>query len=316
MTQTAHPTANPDVPHTDHTLLGIALMVAFCVTAPLIDVASKLATQTIPVGQITLARFLVQAALMVPVCLWLGHGLRRPAGTLRPLIWRAVFLILSTYTFVGAVRFMPLADALAIAFVEPFVILLIARFWLREPVGPRRLAAVAVGFAGALLVIQPSFARFGLVALLPLCTAVTFALYMLSTRSLSRKMDPVPMQFHTALVAAVICLPVLLVTDAFAVPTLTIVQPQGLAWIWLAGVGLASAVAHLFMSYALKFAPSQVLAPIHYSEIVMAVTFGWLIFNDLPNALSFTGIAIIVASGMYVFHRERLADRRQNTEAA
>jgi drug/metabolite transporter (DMT)-like permease len=294
----------------DRTLLGIALMVAFCITAPLIDVASKLATQTIPVGQITLARFLVQGALMAPLCLALGHGLRRPSGTLRPLIWRAVFLILSTYTFVGAVRFMPLADALAIAFVEPFVILLIARFWLKEPVGPRRLAAVAVGFGGALLVIQPSFARFGLVALLPLCTAVTFALYMLSTRSLSRLMDPVPMQFHTSVVAAVICLPILLVTDAFAVPTLTIVQPVGLAWAWLAGLGAASAVAHLFMSYALKFAPSQVLAPIHYSEIVMAVTFGWLVFSDLPNALSFTGIAIIVASGLYVFHRERLAERR------
>ncbi len=297
-------------PSDDRTLLGIALMVAFCMTAPLIDVASKLATQTIPVGQITLARFLVQGALMAPVCLALGHGLRRPAGTLRPLIWRAVFLILSTYTFVGAVRFMPLADALAIAFVEPFVILLIARFWLREPVGPRRLAAVAVGFAGALLVIQPSFARFGLVALLPLCTAVTFALYMLSTRALSRQMDPVPMQFHTSVIAAVICLPILLLTDALQVPTLTIVPPQGLAWAWLAGVGAASAVAHLFMSYALKFAPSQVLAPIHYSEIVMAVTFGWLVFGDLPNALSFTGIAIIVASGMYVFHRERLAERR------
>lgn len=294
----------------DRTLLGIALMVAFCITAPLIDVASKLATQTIPVGQITLARFLVQGALMAPLCLALGHGLRRSPGTLRPLIWRAVFLILSTYTFVGALRFMPLADALAIAFVEPFVILLIARFWLKEPVGPRRLAAVAVGFAGALLVIQPSFARFGLVALLPLCTAVTFALYMLSTRSLSRLMDPVPMQFHTSVIAAVICLPILLVTDAFAVPTLTIVQPVGLDWAWLAGVGAASAVAHLFMSYALKFAPSQVLAPIHYSEIVMAVTFGWLVFGDLPNALSFTGIAIIVASGLYVFHRERLAERR------
>jgi drug/metabolite transporter (DMT)-like permease len=302
-------------PSADRTLLGIALMVAFCVTAPLIDVASKLATQTIPVGQITLARFLVQGALMAPVCLALGHGLRLPPGTLRPLIWRAVFLILSTYTFVGAVRFMPLADALAIAFVEPFVILLIARFWLKEPVGPRRLVAVVVGFAGAMLVIQPSFARFGLVALLPLCTAVTFALYMLSTRALSRRMDPVPMQFHTSVVAAVICLPILLATNALNIPTLTIVQPTGLAWVWLAGVGAASAVAHLFMSYALKFAPSQVLAPIHYSEIVMAVTFGWAVFGDLPNALSFTGIAIIVASGLYVFHRERLAERRMRAEA-
>ncbi len=302
-------------PAADRTLLGIALMLAFCITAPLIDVASKLATATIPVGQITLARFLVQGALMVPVCLLLGHGLRRPPGVARALIWRAVFLILSTYTFVGAVRFMPVADALAIAFVEPFVILLIARFWLNEPVGPRRLAAVAVGFAGALLVIQPSFARFGLVALLPLGTAVTFALYMLVTRSLSQRMDPVPMQFHTSVIAAAICLPVLLVTDRLAIPTMTIVPPQGTAWLWLAGVGGASAVAHLFMSYALKFAPSQVLAPIHYSEIVTAVALGWMVFGDLPNALSVTGIVIIIGSGLYVVYRERLADRKLRAQA-
>jgi len=306
MTQSVLP---PFPAFSDRTVLGIVLMIGFCITAPLIDVSSKLATATIPVGQITLGRFIVQGALMAPVCLLLGHSLRLPKVAVPGLIWRAVCLILSTYCFVGAVRFMPIADALAIAFVEPFIILLIGRFVYHEEVGPRRLAAVAVGFCGALLVIQPSFQTFGLVALLPLGTAFFFALYMLVTRSLSRKLHPIAMQFHTSTVAAAICLPILLITNSYDVPTLTFVEPQGLAWVWLAGVGAASAVAHLMMSYALKYAPSSVLAPIHYTEIVTAVTLGWMVFGDLPNQLSLAGILIIVASGLYVFHRERLAEQ-------
>ncbi len=302
----------PSLPtFSERTVLGILLMIGFCITAPLIDVSSKLATATIPVGQITLARFVVQGALMMPICLLVGQSLRLPLALLPVVMWRALCLMISTYCFIGAVRYMPIADALAIAFAEPFVILLIGRFIYHEEVGPRRLAAVAVGFVGAMCVIQPSFAVFGPVALLPLGTAFFFALYMLVTRSLSRRMHPIAMQYHTSTVAAAICLPVLLVTDALNVPTLTFVQPQGWAWAWMAGVGAASAVAHLLMTYALKFAPSSVVAPIHYTEIVTAVSLGWAVFGDLPNRLSMLGILIIVGSGLYVFHRERLAEKRK-----
>ena len=308
-------TATPAPGFDDRTVLGIVLMLGFCITAPLIDVSSKLATLTIPVGQITLGRFVVQGALMLPVCALLGHGLRLAPALVPMLAWRAVCLILSTYCFVGAVRFMPIADALAIAFVEPFIILLIACFIYKEAVGPRRLAAVAVGFVGALFVIQPSFQVFGAVALLPMGTAFFFALYMLVTRSLSRRMHPIAMQFHTATIAAAICLPVLLITHALNVPTLTFVQPQGVAWVWIAGVGAASAVAHLFMTYALKYAPSSLLAPIHYTEIVTAVALGWAVFGDLPNQMSMLGIAIIVASGLYVFHREQVLERQKAAQS-
>ncbi len=293
----------------DRILLGVALMLGFCVTAPLIDVASKLAAQTIPVGQVTTARFVVQAALMAPISLMLGHGLRIKPGLLWPLIQRALCLILSTYCFVAAVRIMPIADALAIAFVEPFLLLILGKLMFGDEVGPRRIGASVVGFAGSLLVIQPSLNAFGMVALFPLGTALFFALYMLVTRSLGRKMDPVPMQYHTATVGAVICLPVLLIADQTHWPTLDPVMPHGIDWVWLAGVGAASAVAHMLMTYALRFAPSATLAPLHYLEIVSAAALGYFIFSDFPDALTWVGIAIIVASGLYIVHRERITAR-------
>ncbi len=166
-----------------------------------------------------------------------------------------------------------------------------------------------VGFAGALLVIQPSLAAFGLVALFPLGTALFFAFYMLVTRSLSRQMHPVPMQYHTSVFAALICLPFMVLGLGIEIPTISPVWPQGLEWTWLAAVGAASALSHLMISYALRFAPSATVAPLHYLEILSAVAFGWLFFADLPNAMTFAGMAVITASGLYVFHRERVQER-------
>lgn len=300
----------PSLPYlNDRVVLGVILMLGFCLTAPLIDVASKLAAATIPVGQITTARFVVQGALMLPLCLLLGHGLRLPPGVLYRLVLRALFLILSTYFFVAAVKVMPIADALVIVFVEPFILLLLGKYMYGEEVGPRRLWASVVGFGGALLVIQPSLVAFGLAALYPLGTALFFAFYMLVTRSLSRQMHPVPMQFHTSLLAAAICLPVMLLGLGVEIPTISPVWPEGIEWTFLAAVGAASALSHLMISYALRFAPSATVAPLHYLEIVSAVAFGWIFFADLPNAMTFAGMAVITASGLYVFHRERLQER-------
>jgi drug/metabolite transporter (DMT)-like permease len=295
--------------NTDRILPGVALMLGFCVTAPLIDVASKLAVQTIPVGQVTTARFIVQAAIMAPICLALGHGLGFPRHLFGRLLARAVCLIGSTFCFVAAVQEMPIADALAIAFVEPFLLLLLGRAFFGDEVGPRRIAACGVGFVGSLLVIQPSFVTFGAVALFPLGTALFFALYMLATRGLGRHMHPVPMQFHTATVALALCLPVVWLADGRGWTQLDPVMPAGIEWVWLAGVGAASAVAHMMMTYALRFAPSATLAPLHYLEIVSAAALGYLVFNDFPNALTWTGIGIIVSSGLYIISRERQSAR-------
>ncbi|MCT2540158.1 DMT family transporter [Sedimentimonas flavescens] len=290
----------------DRIFPGIALMLGFCVIAPLIDVASKLAAQSVPVGTVTLGRFVVQAALMAPIVLAMGLRWRVTAAAARLLVARAAVSILATYCFVAAVQVMPIADALAIAFVEPFVILLIGRFVMGEEVGPRRLGASVVGFIGALFVIQPSFITFGPVALFPLGTAVSFALYMLLTRALSRHMHPVTMQLHTALVAAVLCLPLLALGTAADLKEVAFALPQGIFWLWVFCVGLAATISHMSMTYALKLAPSSTLAPLHYFEMLTATLFGYVFFDDFPNLLTWIGVAIITGSGLYIIHRERV----------
>lgn len=294
---------------TDRVLAGVILMLGFCLTAPLLDVAAKLAAATIPIGQITTARFVVQCALMAPFIWAMGLSLRVPQGQLLTLFARACLLLFATFCFIAAIRVMPLADALAIVFVAPFIVLLVGKFYLGEDVGARRVGAALVGFVGVLFVIQPSFAAFGAVAMIPLGTAVAFAFYILVTRGLSRRMHPVALQFHTGLIASLFCIPVLLVSEGSGSDLFDPVWPSDIAWLWLLGAGFFATVSHMMMTYALSLAPSATLAPLQYFELPVAATFGYLVFNDFPNRLSLTGIAIIVAAGLYMIHRERIAAR-------
>ena len=299
----------------DRTLFGVTLMLGFCVTAPLLDVAAKLASNSVPVGQITTARFVIQSVLMAPFIFFMKLSFSLSRDIWVALIFRAVFLLAATFCFIAVIRIMPLADALAIVFVAPFIVLLVGKFHLGEDVGPRRVAAAVVGFVGVLLVIQPSFATFGAVALLPLGTAVSFAGYILVTRGLSRKAHPVTLQFYTGIFASLMCLPVLMAAQGGGSVLFDPVWPNGIAWLWLFGVGFFATVSHMMMTYALAMAPSATLAPLQYFELPVATLFGYLVFGDFPNTLSLFGIAIIISAGLYMIHRERVTAKELLTKS-
>ena len=118
-------TAQPYTPSADRILGGVALMLGFCITAPMLDVAAKLASATVPVGQITAARFIVQCALMAPFVWIMGLSLQVARAQWLALMFRAALLLIATFCFIAAIRVMPLADALAIVFVAPFIVLLV-----------------------------------------------------------------------------------------------------------------------------------------------------------------------------------------------
>jgi len=301
------PTAVTSPQSTDRVLTGVVLMLGFCLTAPLLDVAAKLASASVPIGQITAARFVVQCALMAPFIWAMGLSLRVPKGELMTLITRALLLLFATFCFIAAIRVMPLADALAIVFIAPFIVLLVGKFYLGEEVGPRRVGAALVGFVGVLFVIQPSFAAFGIVAAIPLGTAVAFAFYILLTPGLTRRFHPVALQFHTGLTASLFCIPVLLLAEGSGSDLFDPVWPSDIVWLWLFGAGFFATVSHMMMTYALSLAPSATLAPLQYFELPVATIFGYLVFNDFPNTLSLLGIGIIIGAGLYMIHRERIA---------
>lgn len=300
----------------DRPVLGILLMLIFCVLAPLGDAMAKLLGGTMPLAQLVLVRFAVQAVVLIPLVATTGRPWRVEGRLLRLAVLRTLLHILGIGFMFSALKYLPLADAVAIAFVMPFLMLLLGKFVLDEEVGFRRLAACAVGFAGTLLVIQPSFANVGWPAFLPLGVAVVFALFMLVTRQLAKDTDPIGLQTVSGVIACMILLPVVLVGELADVPGLNLRMPAGMEWVWLAAIGLLGTAAHLVMTWSLRYAPAATLAPMQYLEIPVATVVGWLFFRDLPNTLSGLGICITIGAGLYIVLRERAMARQMARAAA
>ncbi len=289
----------------DRPLVGIFLMIGFCAVAPLGDAVAKVLGETIPLVQLMLVRFAAQLILLLPI-VWAG----RASMAMSPRVFRLTALrtllhMAGIAAMFSALRFLPLAEAIAIAFVMPFFMLVLGRFVLSEEVGPRRMVACAVGFVGTLLVVQPSFAQVGWPALLPVLVALFFSLYMLVSRQVAKEADPIGLQAIGGLMATPLLVILLFAGSGSGIEAFEVVRPTSQEMVLLAVIGVLGTLSHLLMTWSLRFAPSATVAPIQYLEIPFATVIGWLIFRDFPNGLAALGIAITMASGLYVVYRER-----------
>ncbi len=289
---------------------GIILMLLSVILSPLIDIFSKLAVETVSAGQITAGRFVVQAACMLPFVV-----ARRRHLTLftRQTFYHAIrggLIAISMISFVTTLKYMAVADAIAIFFVEPIFLTILSSIFLKETIGWRRYTACAIGFGGALLIIQPSFQEVGAVAILPVITALVIAIYAMMTRALSKREDPWIMQFQTAIWGLAIVVVMLFMARDSGNDILTTIMPEGKSLLYMAGVGAMAALAGILGVYAYRAAPAATLAPLQYFEIVSATAVAWWVFGDFPDALKWAGIAIIMASGFYIIWRERRLNSR------
>lgn len=291
----------------DRPLLGILFMLGFCVLIPFGDALAKILGDSVPLIVLVLVRFGAQAVLLVPLVWLMGRTLRMGGRTFRLTAFRSVLQIMGISFMFLSLRYLPLADAVAIAFVMPFIMLLLGHVVLGEEVGLRRISACGVGFIGTLMVIQPSFADVGWVATLPLSVAVIFAVFMLITRQIAKEADPLALQAVGGLVGVPILLVLLLLP--IDLRDLTPGWPSGGdAWL-LVAMGVLGTVAHLLMTWSLRFAPSATLAPMQYLEIPVATLLGLLFFDELPDGLAAAGIALTVGAGLYIIWRERVTSR-------
>lgn len=290
----------------DRPFLGIALMLGFCVIAPLADATAKLLGQAVPLDEVLLFRFGIQALVLIPLIILGGRAWRMRGMVLWLTVLRTVMHLVGIAMMFTALRYLPLADAIAITFVMPFMLMVLGNILLKEEVGPRRITACAVGFAGTLLVVQPSFANVGWPAVLPVGVALNFALFMLVTRKIAKATDPIGLQAVSGVMAVVIMLPVMIIGDGTG---LQLEVSGGYEWSLLLAIGLLGTLAHLLMTWSLRYAPSATLAPMQYLEIPVATLIGWMIFADWPNPLAGMGICIVMAAGLYVVFRERATSR-------
>jgi drug/metabolite transporter (DMT)-like permease len=228
---------------------------------------------------------------------WTRPGL---VTTARPLlqVGRSVLLLASTMCNFMALRYLQLDEAISIAFSTPFFVAALSGPILGEWVRWRRWTAISVGFLGVLVVTRPGPGSFQPAALLSLGGAMCYALYALSTRILARTDSNETTLFYSNIVGAGAMLPV--------VPFFWTTPTDALIIALMVVTGALGSFGHYLLIAAHRLAPAAVLSPFIYAEIPLMIVLGFLVFDDLPNRWTLTGAAIVVASGLYILHRERM----------
>ncbi|MDF2233185.1 DMT family transporter [Albimonas sp. CAU 1670] len=285
---------------------GIICMAGAMLPPPLGDTLSKrLAAEMDPLAVI-LCRLLAQAAALLAARWLLGGRARSPALS-RASMASGCLTAGMLASLIPAFAVMPIADAFAIFFVEPLLLTLLAGPLLGERPGPRRLAAVAVGLLGALIVIRPGGADFGPVTLLPLVAATCYALNMIVLRKASAHTSALELQCGATLVAAGVSLLAVGALAGLGEIRLSPASLPGWSWWAIAASGLCAALSFSLIGEAFRRTEASALAPFQYLEILGATAMGFLVFGDFPDAATWLGVAIILGSGLYVAHRERLS---------
>lgn len=281
-------------------LLGTALMLAAMVLLPMMDGLAKGLSERYPVPMIVWARYLFHLLCMLPILLWRfgARGLVPKQVGLQ--VARGSLLLAGTSLFFFALSLLPQATALALFFVSPLVVTVLAPLLLGERVGGWRVLAVLVGFVGIMLILKPGTGAFGLGAALALGAGVLHGFYMLFTRRLAGSAPPLVTLGYTAVVGAV-------AMSAIAPFVWVRVAPADFAIMVL--LGILAAGGHFLLIKAFDHAPATWLAPVGYFEMVTAVIYGYLAYGDLPDTLSWLGILVVVGAAVAISLKEQRTAR-------
>ncbi|MDH3476500.1 MAG: DMT family transporter [Rhodospirillales bacterium] len=262
-----------------------------------VHTTGKVLVASYPVAQVVWGRYLFHLLFAAAI---LGPRLRQVARTenLKLQLLRSLFMLGATAFYFAGVALLPLAEANAITSTTPIFVTLLARPVLGERVGLRRWLGVAAGFLGALIIIRPGSGVMDLAAGLLMVCALSNACYHVTTRRLGGRDAPLTTLFYTATVGAV--------ATSAALPAVW--QPMdATAWILMVAIGGFACIGHFAIIKAYEAAPAAVVAPFNYAILIWSALFGFVVFGDLPGPWTLLRAAAIVASGLYILHRERLA---------
>ncbi len=263
----------------------------------LLDGSAKWLVQTVPVLMVVWLRFLshtlLASALLFPIR---GRALVRTRHLRWHLLRGLMFIAMTGMNF-WALQYLQLTVTTAMFFTVPILVALVSAPLLGEKLDARRWAAILIGFAGVVVIVRPGSEAFHPAMLLSMANAVLYAAFNMMTRKLAAYDTPETIQFLPALVASVVLAP-------FALAAW--VSPQDwFEWLLLCLMGVFGGTGHYLLAMAHRYAPASTLAPFLYQQILYMALFGYLVFGSVPDKETWIGAAIVVASGLYLFSRER-----------
>jgi drug/metabolite transporter (DMT)-like permease len=289
-------------PARDHILRAILAIVFSVACFSVLNAISKTLMQHYPVVQVIWARYVFAFVFMMALFLpHSGLALFRWHNVGSQVV-RGLLLFFSSFLYFHGLVYLPLATAASISLTSPLIVTALSARFLGEPVGVRRWIAVGLGFAGALIVVRPGHAQFEWHSLLIVASALCSAFYQLFSRRYGQTERPdasATMATIVGTVAAAPLLPFEWVTPSF-----------GWDWVLFVAIGVMAGVGHYFLTIAYSQAPAAVVAPFNYVQLIGAAVLGYLVFDNIPDFWTWVGAAVIVCSGLYLGHAERLRYRR------
>jgi drug/metabolite transporter (DMT)-like permease len=257
----------------------------------------KLVSASLPTGETVFVRGVSTVAIVTVAAFWTGAIYRLRDALVRSMAWRSIGDVGSALFFQAALARMPFADLMGILQMTPLSLTAASALFLGEHVGWRRWTAVAIGFAGALLVIKPGSSAFNAWALLGVLSVLCGSLRDVNTRRLDVALSPLLIMMLSQIVVAAAGLGCW-VFETWQVPSLA-------ELFFLVFASAFSLAGHLCMIYSLRSGEVGAIAPFRYAGIVWSILLGYLIWRQLPDALTLTGIFILASAGLYTFYREQ-----------
>lgn len=288
-------------PKVQNSRLGIFLLCSGVTFFGIGEACVKVLAQEYDILQVVWARYVFHA--LVFLAIFSRSGIISQMKTSRPFlhIARSITLMLGTITFFTALIYLSLPDAVAINFAAPLLVTALSIPFLGEKVGPRRWAAIFVGFLGVLVIIRPGLGVMHWAAILPLGTAICYASYQIMTRIAGRTEDTKTSLFWTSTVGVIVM---------SCIAPFVWKAPDAQAWAIMVATGALFGFGHYLLIRAFEVAPVSTLSPFLYTQIISVTIISILVFNQYPDQYSILGAAIVIGSGLYIWHRETKESRQ------
>lgn len=279
----------------DRPFRGILLLMSSTIFLATSDAMAKYLAKSLPPVEIAWLRFTMFVLIMLPIVLRHPRAMKSLTPGIQTL--RGIAMLSSSVFFISGLQYLPIAEASATAFIAPIFVTALSILFLAEKVGTRRWIATIVGLIGVFVIVKPGTAAFHPAAILPILSALGWACTLVLTRKMSGADSVITTMSYTALVGFLML---------SAVVPLYWVTPTWQQVAIGAAIGIASTTGHWIVVLAFRYADASVLAPFSYSQLVWVTILGFLMFGEIPDIWTAVGAAIIIASGLYTAHRERL----------
>ncbi len=284
-------------------------MISAVLLLPFSDAIAKWLTSSYTVIQISFIRFTIQSLIIFSLVYIFKEKIKKFKLV---YLYSSIFITLTIVLLFWGLKYLPMANNIALFFIEPLILSLLSVVFLKEKLQKNHIIAIVIGLIGTMIIIRPNWSAYGIAALFPIGSAFFYALYLMSIRHFSSGIDSKSLQFYIGLFSSLFIGIVLLVAtyfgfDSFGFNQLNLSEHW---WLFIL-LGIITTIVQLLVSQAFTHAKASSLASFQYLEIISASFLGWIIFKDIPDSLTIIGSIIVIFSGIYLIRHERKVAKMQ-----